>query len=59
MIAYFKCLCTAHSRLMANRLQGLGYEIREIRKNRDWRNEALAYKAKLPFTVNNGEVTEL
>jgi len=59
MIAFFKCLCTAQSRLLANRLQGLGYEIRETRKNREWREEALTYKAKMPFTVNNGEVTEL
>lgn len=59
MIAYFKCLCTARYRLMAKALQDKGYEIREIRKNREWRDEALQFKVKLPFTVNNGEVTEL
>ena len=59
MIAYFKCLCKTEHRLLAHRLKGQGYEIRDISKNPAWRKEALLYKVKYPFLVENGEAKEL
>lgn len=58
MIAYFKCLC-GQNKLLAKRLKDEGYEIRSVNLNRQWRDEALQYKIKLPFKVVNGKVMSL
>lgn len=58
MILYIKCQCGRY-KLLARKYQEEGYEIRLINMNPEWRKEAKDYHAKLPFTVVNGQVTEI
>lgn len=54
MIVYLKCLCRAQDKLLAQRLREMGYEVRVINKNPQWRREAALYRIKPPFRVVNG-----
>lgn len=57
-IFYLKCMC-GRNKLLASSMKEQGYDVRVTSKNVEWRREAAEYKAKLPFTVVNGKVTEL
>lgn len=55
MIAYVKCsTCSARDRLLVSKLKSLGFEVRDVRKNRQWRIEAREYEVPLPFWVKDG-----
>lgn len=58
MIYYVRCLCRSTEKLYAKQLQKQGVEIRVTKNNPEWRKEAAAYKTKLPFFVENGEVVQ-
>jgi hypothetical protein len=60
MIVYFKCLCRSADKLEAIRLRDeLGAEIRVIKNNPQWREEAESYGMKLPFIVEDGKARPL
>lgn len=59
MILYIRCSCKTKDRLLINEYRALGYEIRNITNNVEWRKEVKQYSARLPFTVVDGVVTEL
>lgn len=58
-IFYVRCLCTSSQRLQAKQLLEQGYELRDIRKNPEWRTEAKSYGLKMPFLVNDNGVEKL
>lgn len=47
------------NKLLASNMKEKGYDVRVTSKNVEWRRKAAEYKAKLPFTVVDGKVTEL
>lgn len=55
---FLKCLC-GRNKTLAAKFQKEGYKVKVTSKNVEWRREAASYKAKLPFKVVDGEVTEL
>lgn len=59
MIAYLKCKCKSKDRLLVNKLRSEGVEVRITKNNPTYKKEAQAYGARMPFTVDNGKVTEL
>lgn len=58
MICYIKCACGRY-KVLARKMSDKGYEVRYVNLSAQWKKEALSYKAKLPFSVVNGMVTEL
>ena len=59
MIVYFKCICKSSDKLLAKNLQAQGYEVRDIRRNLEWRKQAREYKMKPPFKVADGIASAL
>lgn len=58
MILYIRCNC-GRNKVLASKYKILGYEIRAINISQKWRQEAAKYKARVPFVVENGNITEL
>lgn len=58
-IFFAKCLCTTEQRQLAIRLKQEGYSLRITDNDKAAKEEALTYNAKIPFTVDDGVVTEL
>jgi hypothetical protein len=54
MIVYIKCHCRASDIIRVNDLEKQGYEVRDIRKNPEWRKESKQYGLRLPFIVSEG-----
>lgn len=60
MIAYVRCSkCRAEDRLLVQKLKDQGYEIRDVKKNHEWRKEARGYGLSLPFKVVDGVADKL
>lgn len=59
MIIYFKCLCTSRDKQTAKRLVKEGHDVRVIRSNPEYRDEAKSYGLRLPIAVENGKARRL
>lgn len=60
MIVYFRCLCKVSDKMEAKRLKDqYSAEIRIVKDNSVWRQEAASYGMRLPFIVENGEARPL
>ena len=54
MIFYTKCLCRTQDKLLAKKYRDLGYEVRDIRTDIEWRKHARSFNVRFPFVVVNG-----
>lgn len=60
MIAFVRCSkCRAEDRLLVQKLKEQGFEVRDVKKNPQWRKEAREYGLSLPFKVVDGVAEKL
>lgn len=52
-------MCKPKDKLLSSKFKRLGYEVRNISKNPEWRKEAKSYNLGLPFIVENGLAKKL